>query len=41
MASDLEPIVIALADLNDGELAALISSVNEGPQIAPGLLAWV
>lgn len=41
MDADLSPVVAALADLDDGELAALIDATNEVPQSAPGLLAWV
>jgi len=41
MDAALRPIVAALADLDDGELAALIEATNEAPQIAPGLLAWL
>ena len=41
MDADLNPVVTALAQLSDGELAALIDATNEVPQIAPGLLAWV
>jgi hypothetical protein len=41
MAVDLDPVVAALAALDDSELAALIVTVNECPQFAPGFLAWV
>jgi len=41
MDADLSPIVAVLGDLDDGELAALIETTNEVPQIAPGLLAWI
>ena len=41
MDADLSPVVAALADLADGELAALIEASNGVPQIAPGLLAWI
>ena len=41
MDADLAPVVAALADLADGELAALIEASNGVPQIAPGLLAWI
>lgn len=41
MNADLSPVVAALAQLNDGELAALIDATNGVPQVAPGLLAWV
>jgi len=37
----LHSIVTALAELADGELAALIAAADGGPQIAPGLLAWI
>jgi hypothetical protein len=35
------PIAAALAELNDGELCALIKVSNSVPQIVPGLLAWI
>jgi hypothetical protein len=35
------PITAALAELNDGELCALIKVSNSVPQIVPGLLAWI
>jgi hypothetical protein len=41
MNTELQPVVAALADLSDGELAAMITTVNKGPQLAPGLLAWI
>ncbi len=41
MDADLAPVVAALAQLKDGELAALIDATNDVPQIAPGLLAWI
>ena len=41
MTSDLDPVATALADLGDGELEALTPTVDECPQFAPGLLAWV
>lgn len=41
MNATLDPVVAALAQLTDGELAALIDATNDVPQIAPGLLAWV
>jgi hypothetical protein len=41
MNADLTPVISALAQLNDGELTALIDATNGVPQIAPGLLAWV
>ena len=40
-ATDLMPVVAALAELNDGELCALIDATNDVPQIVPGLLAWI
>jgi hypothetical protein len=40
-ASDLMPVAAALAELNDGELCALIDVTNNVPQIVPGLLAWI
>ena len=40
-ATDLMPVVAALAELNDGELCALIGATNNVPQIVPGLLAWI
>jgi hypothetical protein len=36
MDADLGPIVAALADLDDGELAALSDAHNEVPQVASG-----
>jgi hypothetical protein len=41
METDLQPVIIALADRTDGQLAALIETVNGVPQVAPGLLAWL
>ena len=41
MDADLAPVVAALADVADGELAALIEASNGVPQIAPGLSAWI
>jgi hypothetical protein len=38
---DLMPIAAALAELNDGELCALIDVTNKVSQIVPGLLAWI
>jgi len=40
-AADLMPVAAALAELNDGELCALIDVTNNVPQIVPGLLAWI
>lgn len=39
--TDLLPVTIALAELTDAELHALINATNEAPQLAPGLLAWI
>lgn len=41
MDEPLTPIVAALADLSDTELAALIAATYGVPQIAPRLLAWI
>jgi hypothetical protein len=41
MPSALDPVVAALAELDDGELDALVVMVNDCPQFAPGFLAWV
>jgi hypothetical protein len=40
-AADLIPVVTALAELNDGQLCAMIDATNNVPQIVPGLLAWI
>ena len=40
-AGDLMPVAAALAELNDGELFALIDSTNNVSQIVPRLLAWI
>ena len=40
-ADDLMAVAAALAELNDGELFALIDSTNNVSQIVPGLLAWI
>ena len=40
-AADLMPVAAALAELNDGELCALIDVTNSVPQIVSGLLAWI
>ncbi len=40
-AADLMPVAAALAELNDGELFALIDSTNNVSQIVPSLLAWI
>ena len=37
----LDSVVAAVADLEDHELGALIAMVDDGPQIAPGLFAWI
>jgi hypothetical protein len=36
MDADLSPIVAALADFDDGELAALIDATDKVPQVASG-----
>lgn len=41
MNVDLAPAIAALAELDDGELHALIDATNGVPQTAPGLLAWI
>lgn len=41
MATNLNAVVAALAELDDRELAALIGATYGVPQIAPGLLAWI
>lgn len=41
MDASLQPIVAALAELGDDELSALITTANNGPRMAPGLLAWI
>lgn len=41
MSPDLQPAVMALAELDEGEFAALIEATNNVPQTAPGLLAWI
>ena len=40
-ATDLMPVAAALAELNDGDLCALIDATNNVRQIVPGLLAWI
>jgi hypothetical protein len=37
----LRPVAAALAELNDGELCALVEMTTNVPQIVPGLLAWI
>jgi hypothetical protein len=39
-ATDLMRVAAALAELNDGQLCALIDATNNVSQIVPGLLAW-
>jgi hypothetical protein len=41
MDTDLAFIAAALAELEDGELAAPIDATNNVPQAAPCLLAWI
>jgi hypothetical protein len=41
MSADLDSVVAALADLDDRELDAQITTVDDCPQFAPGLLAWI
>ena len=41
MDTDLQALKVALAELDDSELAALITATNGVPQTAPGLLAWI
>lgn len=41
MNADLTPVVAALAELDEAELATLIEATNNVPQTAPGLLAWI
>lgn len=41
MTSDLEAVAIALTRLDDRELNAMISMVDDGPQLAPSLFAWI
>ena len=38
---DSTAIRVALAELGDDELRALIATAIGGPQTAPGLLAWI
>ena len=40
-AVDLRPVAAALAEIDDGELCALIDVTNNVRQIVPGLLAWI
>ena len=39
--TNLTAIKVALADITDTELAALIAATYGVPQTAPGLLAWI
>ena len=41
MAIDVDTIKVALADLSNNELRALIWAANNSPQVTPGLLTWV
>jgi len=41
MNTDLDALVAALADLDDGTLHALIGATYKAPQTAPGLLTWI
>jgi len=41
MNADLDPIVAALAALDDCELGAMIAMLDDGPQLAPSLFAWI
>jgi hypothetical protein len=41
MAADLQSVIVALANLTDSELNALIDATKNVPQAAPGLLAWL
>ena len=41
MGADLLSVIVALANLTDSELIALIDATKNVPQIAPGLLAWL
>lgn len=41
MSADLNRVGLALADLDDRELGALIAMVDDGPQLAPSLFAWI
>jgi hypothetical protein len=41
MNAQLDPVIAALAGLSDPELNAMITMVDDGPQLAPGLFAWV
>jgi hypothetical protein len=41
MEEDLVPLKMALRELSEAELNALIAATNNVNQIAPGLLAWI
>ena len=40
-AADLMPVTVALAQLGEAELCALIDSTNDLHPVVPGLLAWI
>ena len=40
-AADMTLVAAALAELSDCELCALIDTIDNVPQIVPGLLAWI
>jgi hypothetical protein len=40
-AADLTLVAAALAELSDCQLCALIDTIDNVPQIVPGLLAWI
>ena len=41
MNAQLDPVVAALAGLDDAELHAMIGMVDDGPQLAPSLFGWI
>jgi hypothetical protein len=41
MDTALQTVAVALAELDDGTLAALIAAKDKAPHIAPGSLAWI
>src|SRR5438046_1470075 len=41
MNTDLNTVVVSLAELYDGELHALINATHNVPETAAGLLAWI
>jgi len=41
MNTDLQQFAELLAELSDGELAALRNAADRSPQVVPGLLAWL